>query len=169
MLHRIIPARGEGKRMPRTCTICRSKQRAGIEAAILRQDPLKRIEARFKCSQGAIRHHRDHCITAKIRKYKDQSELEAGRTLIQELLELSQKAGEVLSRATAKKDGDLELKAIARMASLVELRARLLGQLEERAPSATRIEVHYVDKMVVAPNGPAQLPPASEPAPGSSP
>ncbi len=54
-------------------------------------------------------------------------------------------------------DGELALKAIARLERQLELKARLLGELEERGGSTVQhIEVHYVDKQVVMPAGAGQ-------------
>ncbi len=67
---------------------------------------------------------------------------------MKELRELTRKTGEVLTRAMRKKDGDLALKAIGRQEKQLELKGRILGQLEERGNGgATVVQVVYVDKL----------------------
>jgi hypothetical protein len=62
----------------------------------------------------------------------------------------------------SEKNGDLALKAIARLERQLELKARLLGELEERGTSVQHIEVHYVDKAVILSAAPRPL--ATSPA-----
>jgi hypothetical protein len=112
-----------------------------------------------------VRHHRDNCITAKIQKYKALHDEEDGEALIRELEDLTQKTELILSRALAKKgEGELALKAIARRERQLELKARLLGMLEEKSPAGTRVEVVYIDKAVIAAGA---IPPAQLPAGGN--
>ncbi|HEV3332494.1 MAG TPA: hypothetical protein VG096_16005 [Bryobacteraceae bacterium] len=74
-----------------------------------------------------------------------------------------EKAGQILTRALRQKDGDLALKAIARLERQLELKARLLGELEQGSPTTIQhIEVHYVDKAVIVAAPAAALPGASE-------
>ena len=54
----------------------------------------------------------------------------------------------MLARAQAKKDYELALKDIARMERQLELKARLLGQLEEREAVHASIQVVYMDRQL---------------------
>jgi hypothetical protein len=95
-------------------------------------------------------------------KAKDESDLQSASVLVKELRELARKTGQILTRAMSEKNGDLALKAIARLERQLELKARLLGELEERGTSVQHIEVHYVDKQLVLPAAPGRL--AASPA-----
>jgi hypothetical protein len=133
--------------MPRTCSICAHPKRPEIDAALVRPDSLRVIAGRFGTSKSSLERHRDKCVSDLLAKAKDISDVAAASHLVDELLKLTKKTGEVLTRAVREKNGDLALKAIARLERQLELKARLLGKLEERADSQTTVQVIYVDAM----------------------
>jgi hypothetical protein len=96
-------------------------------------------------------------------KAKEQFDVQSASSLVKELCELTKRTGEILACAMREKDGDLALKAIARLERQLELKARLLGELEAGTPTTIQhIEVHYVDKAVIVAAPPAALPAAPE-------
>ncbi len=133
--------------MPRTCTICSNPKRIEIEAALIHSEPLRTIATRFDTSTGALQRHKDIHIPAKLARAKEENEIKAASALVKELRELTKKTGEVLARALRQKNGDLALKAIARLEKQLELKGRLLGELEDRGGrgDTTKIEVVYID------------------------
>src|SRR5579863_8732850 len=142
--------------MPRTCSICRHQKRGEIDANLLRGDTFRHIAAQFRVSTGALQRHRNSCISEQLEKAKEVSDVAAGSALVREIQEITRKTRDVLTRAMAEKNGDLALKAIARLERQLELKGRLLGQLQERNPGAQRIEVVYIDKAVIVPGNNAK-------------
>jgi len=134
--------------MPRTCTVCSHSRRSEIDTALVRPDSLRAIAGRFGTSKSALERHRAKCISEQLSKAQELSDVAAASNLVDELLKLTRKTGEVLARALREKDGDLALKAIARLERQLELKGRLLGQLEERGASQTTVQVIYIDKQV---------------------
>jgi hypothetical protein len=132
--------------MPRTCTVCRHQNRNDIDLALIRPDSLRDIALRYGTSKSALERHRDKCLPKHLLRAKEDSEIRSAAALVNELRELASKTGEILTRAMREKNGDLALKAIARLERQLELKARLLDELEERAPGVQHIEVTYVDK-----------------------
>lgn len=143
--------------MPRTCTICRHPNRTEIDTALIRPDSFRDIATRYGTSKSALERHRDKCLPKHLLRAKEDSETQSATALVKELRELARKTGLILTRAMDEKNGDLALKAIARLERQLELKARLLGELEERGSSVRRIEVLYVDKAVILPAAPRQL------------
>lgn len=146
----------------RTCTICRHPNRGEIDSALVGSESLRDIAGRTGTSKSALERHRTSCLPAHLVKAKEQSDVQSASALVKELRELARKTGEILTRATREKNGELALKAIARLERQLELKARLLGELEERGATVQHIEVHYVDKAVILPAAPSQL--AASPA-----
>ena len=148
--------------MPRTCTICRHPNRTEIDSALIGSGPLRTVADHYGLSKTSLIRHRAKCLPMHLLRAKDDSDLQSASALVKELRELARKTGEVLTRAMSEKNGDLALKAIARLERQLELKARLLGELEERGTSVQHIEVHYVDKAVILSAAPRPL--ATSPA-----
>jgi len=135
--------------MPQICSICRHKNRPEIDAALLRSESLRNIAKQFGTSATALHRHRNSCVSQQLSKAKDASDVVAASALVRELREITAKTRDVLARAVREKNGDLALKAVARLERQLELKARLLGQLEERGASGpVTVQVVYVDKQV---------------------
>ncbi len=134
--------------MPRSCTICAHPKRIEIDAALMASESFRNIAARFGISTGALQRHRSQHIATQLAKAQAANEITAASALVKELKELTRKTGAVLARALRSKNGELALKAIARLERQLELKGRLLGQLEGHDSGRggdTRIEVVYVD------------------------
>jgi hypothetical protein len=150
----------------RRCTICDHKKCAAINKALIEgQLGLRKIALRFSLPNiSSLYRHSKH-LPPELVKGKEESVKDASLQLVAELEGLVQKTGQVLTRALSKKhyDAEIALKAIARRERQLELKARLLGELEERNPNTQRIEVVYIDKMLVTGNSSprAALPAAS--------
>ncbi len=130
------------------CSICRHEQRSEIDGELLASGPLRPMADRYGVSKTSLIRHRTNCISAQLAKAKEISEVATASSLVKELRELTKKTGEVLARAVRQKNGDLALKALARLERQLELKGRLLGQLEERNNGgATVVHVVYVDKL----------------------
>lgn len=136
--------------MPQTCTICKHADRSQIDAALISGGPLRSIADRFTTSKTSLIRHRDNCISQQLQKAREGSNSAQASALIRRLREITEKTTRVLTRAQLQKNGDLALKAIARLERQLELEARLLGQLEENrgAGGSTTVQVVYVDKQV---------------------
>ena len=142
----------------RRCTICLNKRRPEIDRAVIsREMGYRAIAKRFRISHTALYRHVLRHLPTNLIKKEEQTREEAANGLIAELDEITQKTVLVLARAMDKKDGDLALRALARRERQLELKARLLGQLEDRDRGPQKIEVQYVDKAVIVAGGGSRL------------
>jgi transposase len=146
--------------MPMKCSICSHRKRAAIETALLEGMTCGKIAQRFRVGQWAVyRHQRQH-VAAQLQKARELQESAGGTNLVAQLREIHRTTQRILSRALAKNDGELALRAIARLEKQLELEGRLLGELEDRGTTVQRVEVVYIDKAVIA--SPAPVPNAQQ-------
>src|ERR1700683_4444298 len=137
--------------MARTCTICGDSKRAEIDAALIQNEAYRSVAKRFNVSAPAVFRHQSEHLPAQMVKEKEVSEVAEASALVKELRELTRKTAAILTPAMRQKDGDLALKAVGRLERQLELKARLLGQLEERGSGgATVVQVVYVDAKMTA-------------------
>jgi hypothetical protein len=148
--------------MPRICTICSHPQRTEIDAVLIANESFQRVANRFGITKSAVlRHNRAHVAQhlAKAPQFQQPQpdpQIASASVLVDELLKLTKKTGEILARAMREKDGELALKAIARLEKQLELKGRLLGELEDRGGGGEmHVTLTYVDKMLVTPGPPA--------------
>jgi len=136
----------------RRCTICDHRKHAQIDKALVEGElGFRKLAKRFRVSEPSLYRHAQKHLPVELVKSKEESTEDATQALVNELEGLVKKTGQVLTRALSKKnyDGDLALRAIARRERQLELKARLLGTLEDRDRGPQHIEVHYVDKAVI--------------------
>src|SRR5258708_36081450 len=71
--------------MPRTCTICKHRNRDAVERAMLDGESYRHIAARFDTSTGALQRHRaDHLPSSLAKAHAAEEEVRAD-TLIDEV------------------------------------------------------------------------------------
>lgn len=117
--------------MPRVCTICTHKSRPKIDQALVTRQAFRAIARQFGVSKDALlRHHDDH-LPAALVKAQDATEAAQADALLAQVVDLRDKALDVLD--TAQKSADLRaaIGAIREARGCVELLAKLAGQLKD--------------------------------------
>jgi hypothetical protein len=117
--------------MSRKCCICNHDRRQEIEGALLRGESHRAVAQRFTIPRGAAASHLKHLSTAltQARKLK---EIEGGKSILLQLRELNLQADQVKARADRTGDYRTALAALREKTRLVELEARLTGELNEK-------------------------------------
>ena len=128
--------------MPRTCTVCTHDERAEIDQALLSWEPFRNIAARFGMSTSALVRHKRQDIPAALAKAKQAADDVQADTLFDRLKGLAAEAKAILEEARASGNHSVALQAIGRAEKLLELEARLLGQLNEATRVAVGIKVN---------------------------
>lgn len=150
--------------MPQICSICRHQQRAEIDAALIGGEAHRRVAKRFGVSAPSVFRHRANCIAARLARAVSQRNNTSARIvaaaeardltdaagLIAELRQLTETTRKILTRALQARDPELALKSIQRLEKQLELRARLLGELEGDRGTQTTVSVVYVDRALIA-------------------
>lgn len=148
--------------MARNCSICLHSKRTEIETALLANETLRKTASLFGVSYPSLFRHRLH-VTGKIAEVTAarvseqveavakhlEEQIENSPSLIDRLREVNEETRSILKQAKDAGNNELALKAIARLEKQIELKGRLIGELQGQASGNTTIEVTYVDKQVI--------------------
>ena len=117
--------------MPRKCSLCIHDRRQEIEQALLSGDSYRTIAQRFTVSRDAVVRHRKH-LPAALAHARELKEVAHGDSLLAQLRELTLEAQRLKVKAERSGDYRTALAAVRELTRLVELAARLSGELNER-------------------------------------
>ncbi len=142
--------------MPRTCTICKHKERGQIERLLLSGEPLRNISKRVSVSVAALFRHQKH-LPAVIVKASEAAEVARADSLLDHLRELTAESHRIKEKAETAGDYRTALAAVRELCRIVELMARLRGELDDRAQmnilnvhldpdKATRVAETYLER-----------------------
>ena len=118
--------------MPRTCSVCNHILREEIDKALLAGQSLRDIAGRFSVAKSAVQRHRQH-ISAALATARHSEEITRGEDLLAQLRELTVEAIRLKEKAESKKDYRTALAAVRELCRIVELVAKLRGELSEQA------------------------------------
>ncbi|MGH2787221.1 MAG: hypothetical protein ACRDJV_04845 [Actinomycetota bacterium] len=129
--------------MPRTCTVCRSDHLPEIDDALLRGETLRLIAARFDLSSSAVKRHKSaHLPVQSAGDRAEAARVEAGEpTRLEQVQHLLTEARTILTDARAAGRQETALKAIDRATKLVELEAKLRGELQTGSQIGVAVQV----------------------------
>ncbi len=118
--------------MARTCTLCAHPDRAAVERQIVAQAPYRNIAKQSGCSIAAIHRHLPHVLKALT---DEKAERDAAQALdvIAQLRAVNVTTLAILREARDEGKAGMALFAIDRLQKQIELQARLLGLLDDRA------------------------------------
>src|SRR5207248_6320663 len=125
--------------MARTCTICSHPKLVNIDRQLLRGDMLNGIAHRFHVSPDAVGRHRRHMRTAmlKVQAAAEKQDLVYGQTLIEEVKAIKADAERLQLEAEGRRDIRAALQAIRERVGIVELQAKLMGEIQTGNRSVT--------------------------------
>ena len=118
--------------MYRKCSICNHARRQEIERALLHGESNRAVAQRFTVARSAVASHLKHVSTA-LTQARKLREIEDGKSILIQLRELKIQAENLRLRADRAGDYRSALVAVRETTRLVELEARLTGELNERA------------------------------------
>jgi hypothetical protein len=118
--------------MPRTCSICNHMRRDEIDKALLAGESLRDIAGRVPVAKSALHRHKLH-LSATLVKARDSEEIAHADGLLEQLRELTVEARHIKEKAEARKDYRTALAAVRELCRIVELVAKLRGEIDGRA------------------------------------
>ena len=127
--------------MPRTCTICAHKKRSAIEKTVLAGEGLRAIAGRWSVSRSSLMRHRDDHLAAAVVKANGAAEAAHGDDLLAKLESIESEARGILKDAKKAKDLRAAVMAIRELTRLVDLLARLRGELQNSSPTVINVQV----------------------------
>jgi hypothetical protein len=130
--------------MPLVCTACRSEHRTEIDRMITGGTGTERsIAKRFGLSNVAVHRHKAH-VTARLAAAVERREAKSGDDLLDRLQTLNAEALAILRESRRSGKNETALRAIGRASDLLELEARILGEIHDR--SITNLGVFVLDE-----------------------
>lgn len=116
--------------MPRTCSVCNDIRRDEIDRALLAGEPLRDIAGRVPIAKSALHRHKLH-LSATLVKAQESEQVARADGLLDQLIELTNEARRLKQKAEAKKDYRTALAAVRELCRIVELVARINGELKD--------------------------------------
>jgi len=136
--------------MPRTCSICGHTARAAIDEALVTGEPFRNIAKQYGVGSTALFRHSKSHLPARLTKAAAAAEVANADDLLAKVTALETKAAFLGQKA--ERGGDLRcaLVAVRELTRIVELLARLTGQLgpetqKPTGPSSVAL-VHIVER-----------------------
>ncbi|WP_454115475.1 hypothetical protein [Microbacterium lacticum] len=114
------------------CKVCTHPEREAIDAAIATGLSNVQAGARWGISKDSVRRHRDSHLSTALQAVATQRETAGAMKAADRAELLYQKATAVLDAATAEGKASLSLAAVRELRGIVELLAKLSGELDER-------------------------------------
>ena len=118
--------------MPRKCSICINEQRPEIERSVLAGDSYRIVAQRFDVSRDAVVRHRRHLLPVTPNSPRLNQIFESG-TLVEQLRSLTSEAQRLKEKAETAGDFRTALAAVRELCRIVELVAKLRGEIDGRA------------------------------------
>ena len=117
--------------MPRLCSICTNPNRHEIDKAIISGDSYRIVAQQFTISRDAVARHRRHLALPPASTLSAQH-VASSETLLQQLQELRSEAQRLKEKAELEGDYRAALGAVRELCRIVELVAKLCGQIDSR-------------------------------------
>jgi hypothetical protein len=127
-----------------SCTVCSHPQHIGIDQAYIAGATVRELANRFLRSKTTIHKHVTQHIPAAAQKAieaADARDVQAGDCILGELRDLRDEAKRLQAKAEKKNDVRTAIAAIRELVRLVELKARILGELRDREISVTNVQI----------------------------
>ena len=112
--------------------ICIDERRSEIEGAVLAGDSYRTVAQRFGISRDAVVRHRKHLVPATPNSLKVE-QIFPSNTLVEELQAFTADAQRIKEKAETEGDLRTALAAVKELCRIVELVARLRGEIDGRA------------------------------------
>jgi hypothetical protein len=119
--------------MPRRCTVCRHEDRAHIDAALLSGAPFRDIAGRHGLSKSALERHKADHLPVHLAQARAAAEVARADDLLSQVNDLHLRTLNVLGIAETTGELRVALSAISQARGNMELLAKLLGELDDRA------------------------------------
>jgi len=118
--------------MPRICTVCTHADRPAIDQALVNGKGLRETSALFRVSEDALSRHKESHIPETLARAAGAEEVARADGLLSQLAALQADARRIGQKAETAGDLRTALAGIRELVRIMELTAKLVGQLDER-------------------------------------
>lgn len=135
--------------MPRSCTVCTHPDRRRIDEELVSGTPLRNVAEQFRLKPTSLHRHDHNHIPTALAKAHNAQQVAAADGLLERLEDLTTEAHRLKTKA--EKGGDLRtaLSAVRELVRMVELLAKLRGELDE-SPKVALVAVPEWRRVLVA-------------------
>lgn len=127
--------------MPR-CRVCDHPRRKDIDATLVANTtPVRRIAADFSLTESSLRRHRDRHLPVKLARSAEARRVAESDDLGEQVRALRSKAFDLLHTAEVAGDARTALAAIGQVRGLLELQAKVQGQIDSGTSVAVSVQV----------------------------
>jgi predicted RNA-binding Zn ribbon-like protein len=130
--------------MPRICTICTHPKRSEIDRRLLTGEPVRTIvraiAGHVPISKTSLQRHQRH-VSEAISKSQEAVEIAHGDDRVSELQQLASEARRLQAKAEADGDTRTAIAALRELTRLIELRARVAGELKDRQVNVLNVNL----------------------------
>jgi hypothetical protein len=125
--------------LARSCTICTHHRRDGMDKALLRGEQITVVARRYSVSDDALGRHKRHMqlVIAKAAAQVEQKDLAYGSALLAEIGRIRADAERLQIESERRLDVRGALRAIHERLAVVELEAKLSGQIDTSQKNVT--------------------------------
>ena len=118
--------------MARTCSICHHHRRDSMDKALLRGEQITVVASRYNVSEDALGRHKKHMqlVIANAAAQVEQKDLAYGSALLAEIARIRADAERLQIQSERRQDVRGALRAIHERLAVVELEAKLSGQID---------------------------------------
>ena len=151
--------------MPRRCTVCDHPEREAIDKALVSGGSIRDIAGHYNgISKSSLARHKDAHLPATLAQAEAAREVAQGDNLLAQVDDLRRQAQVIKDKA--EKAGDLRtaLQGIRELVRIVELLAKLRGELDDRPQVNLLLAPQWVQTRTVLLNALAPYPDARQAA-----
>ena len=130
--------------MPRACTVCDYPERGAIDQALVGNASNRSVASLYDVSEAAVRRHKANQFPAKLVMAQVAEEVAEADSLLDQVRDLQDKALGILAKAEKAWELRTTLGAIREARGDLELRAKLLGELDERPVTNVLVSAQWV-------------------------
>jgi len=135
--------------MPRTCTVCAHPEREAIDEALVGGSALSELAAIYRVSDDALGRHKANHLPATLLKAHEAGEIAHADNLLTRLDELTDEAHRIGSKAEREGDYRTALSGVRELVRIVELQAKLIGELDERPVLNLHLQPEWIELRAV--------------------
>ena len=130
--------------MPQTCSICRHSERGAINGALVDGEPFRHIAERTGTSTTALQRHKKEHMPVSLALAKEAGDVAQADDLLAKLVDLQDKALNILGRAEQCGDLRTALMAVREVRATMELVGKVTGELINKREVDVKVYGRFV-------------------------